>query len=191
MGRFNKRKGDLVISLHEIGESGWRISCRKSKEWIRDVLRDAGRSDCAFPDDITISIEVKSRGEGFSARGSLATAITLQCVRCLDAFTFPLEAQFHYHLCPSDSDPLLAEIEVRRDDLDVVHYEGTELDLVPLIVEQIMVTLPTYPLCGETCRGICQRCGENLNSRTCRCSGEDEKITAFEILRNFPLKQKP
>jgi uncharacterized protein len=190
MGRLHKKKSDLNISLDEVGESGYRLSCSKSKEWIRDVVRDVGNSDFTFLDDITIQIDIFRMGKEFSARGVISTALTLPCVRCLDDFAFPLEAQFHYTFCPSDSGEFLPEMEVRRNDLDVVSYKGTDLDLVPLLVEQIIVTLPTYPLCEETCKGICQRCGENLNNRLCQCSRENEKSSAFEILKNFPLKQK-
>ena len=190
MGRLNKKRSDLSISLDEVGESGYRLSCSKSKEWIRNVVRDVGDSDFTFLDEITIQIDAFRMGEDFSVSGVISTALTLPCVRCLDDFAYPLEAQFHYMLCPSDSGESLPEMEVRRDDLDVVHYKGSSIDLVPLLVEQIMVTIPTHPLCGETCKGICQQCGENLNNRLCQCSRENEKISAFEVLKNFPIKQK-
>jgi uncharacterized protein len=190
MGKFNKKKSDISIPLGEVGESGYRLSCSKCKEWIRDAVRDVGNSDFTFLDDIKIQIDVFRLGKEFSARGVISTALTLRCVKCLDDFAFPLEAQFHYTLCPSDRGAFLPEMEVRRDDLDVVHYKGTDLDLVPLLVEQIILTIPTYPLCGETCKGICQRCGGNLNNRLCQCSRENEKISVFEVLKNFPLKQK-
>ena len=191
MGRLNKKKSALSISLDEVGESGYHLSCSKSEEWIRDIVRDAANSDFTFLDGITIQVDVFRMGKEFSARGVISTALTLPCVRCLDDFAYPLEAQFHYTLCPSASGESLPEMEVRRGDLDVVYYnKGTDLDLVPLLVEQIFVTIPTYPLCGETCKGICQQCGENLNNRSCQCSRENKKISPFEVLKNFPLKQK-
>jgi len=191
MGRLHKKKSALSIPLGEVGESGYRLSCSKSKEWIRDVVRDGANNDFTFLDDITIQIDVFSMGKEFSLGGVISTALTLPCVRCLDDFAYHLAAEFHYTLCPSVSGESLPEMEVKRDELDVVYYTtGTDLDLVPLLVEQIFVTIPTYPLCGETCKGICQQCGENLNNRSCQCSRENEKISAFEVLKNFPLKHK-
>ena len=32
-----------------------------------------------------------------------------------------------------------------------------------------MLALPTRPLCGEECRGLCPRCGANLNAGPCGC----------------------
>ena len=190
MGRLNKKKSDLSISLDEVGESGYRLSLSKSKEWIRDAVRDIGNSDFTFLDGITIQVDVFRMGEEFSLRGDIATVLTLPCVRCLEDFAFSLQAEFHYTLCPSGDDEVLPEVEVRRDDLDVVCYTGSDISLVPLLVEQIIVTMPTHPLCGKTCKGICPQCGENLNIRLCQCSRENGKISAFEILKDFPIKQK-
>jgi len=44
-----------------------------------------------------------------------------------------------------------------------------EVDLTPLVHEQTMLALPTRPLCRETCRGLCSRCGANLNAGPCDC----------------------
>lgn len=191
MGRQHKKKSDLSIPLNEVGESGYPFSCSKSKEWIGGAVREVAKSDFTFLNDITVRIDVFRMGKEFSAKGSITTALALSCVRCLDDFTFPLEAHFHYTLCPSGSGELLPEKEVRREELDLVYYEGNDFDLVPLLVEQICVTIPAYPVCGEACKGICQQCGENLNKRSCQCSRENEKISAFEILKDFPFKDKP
>ena len=57
----------------------------------------------------------------------------------------------------------------REDDLGLGFYEGDEIDLTPLVHEQTMLALPTRPLCGEECRGLCPRCGVNLNAGPCAC----------------------
>jgi uncharacterized protein len=48
-------------------------------------------------------------------------------------------------------------------------YEGDTIDLTPLVHEQAILALPTRPLCGEGCRGLCPRCGANLNAGPCGC----------------------
>jgi uncharacterized protein len=53
--------------------------------------------------------------------------------------------------------------------LALSYYEGEEIDLTPLVHEQIILALPTRPLCGEACRGLCPRCGANLNAAPCGC----------------------
>jgi len=64
---------------------------------------------------------------------------------------------------------LLWTLQAHKSYVIGVHYEGDEIDLTPLVHEQIILALPTRPLCGESCRGLCPRCGANLNAGACGC----------------------
>jgi uncharacterized protein len=73
-------------------------------------------------------------------------------------------------------DPRLAppeEIELSREDLETDFYDGEEVDLSPLIQDQVLLTLPPKVICREDCRGLCQRCGRNLNREACQCVGAE------------------
>jgi uncharacterized protein len=61
---------------------------------------------------------------------------------------------------------------VNVDDLELSVYQGEEVDLSPLIREQVLLALVDRPLCREDCRGLCPRCGVNLNERECGCVAE-------------------
>ena len=41
--------------------------------------------------------------------------------------------------------------------------------MTPLVYEEAILALPTRPLCAEDCRGLCPRCGANLNQGACGC----------------------
>ena len=191
MGRLGKKKDELHIPLDEIGESGYHVSCTKSKEWITDVLQETGNIDFSVSDDVQLLIDIFRTGDGFEMRGLITTAVTLGCVRCLDNFTSPFKTEFHYSLCPSDKMASEHDMEVSKDDLDVLPYKGNFIDLIPLIGEQIIVNVPANPICRESCKGICQQCGSNLNHASCQCDKTERKGSAFEVLKNFQVKQKP
>jgi len=78
-----------------------------------------------------------------------------------------------------DSDTLRAE------DLEFSLYEGEEVDLGPLIREQVLLALPTRPLCRDDCRGLCPQCGINLNHAECGCRVEtfDPRLEALRSLK--------
>jgi uncharacterized protein len=65
------------------------------------------------------------------------------------------------------------------------YYSGDEIDVTPLIVEQVMLALPTRPLCAEDCLGLCDSCGANLNRETCDCAdtGGDPRMAIFRTLK--------
>ena len=48
-------------------------------------------------------------------------------------------------------------------------FTGKEIDLDPILREQVVLALPGYPLCKESCKGLCSSCGANLNERECGC----------------------
>lgn len=191
MGRLVKKKDELHIPLDEIGESGYHVSCTKSTEWIREVLQETGDIDFSVSDDVQLLIDIFRTGDGFEMRGTITTAVTLGCVRCLDNFTSPFKTEFHYSLCPSDKMDSEHDMEVSKDDLDVLPYKGNFIDLIPLIGEQIIVNVFANPICRESCKGICQQCGSNLNHASCQCDKTERKGSAFEVLKNFQVKQKP
>ena len=63
--------------------------------------------------------------------------------------------------------------EVKSEELDLDFYSGEELDLLDLIKEQIELNLPMKPLCDDACKGICPKCGTDLNVKSCTCSVKD------------------
>jgi uncharacterized protein len=74
---------------------------------------------------------------------------------------------------------------LRGDDLGMSYYASDEIDLAPLIGEQVLLALPTRPLCAENCRGLCGQCGANLNRDTCHCAaaGDDPRMALFRTLK--------
>ena len=61
------------------------------------------------------------------------------------------------------------EVEVDEEDMDVYSYQGEEVDLEPLLREQVILAVPFAPLCREDCKGLCPVCGIDLNTGTCTC----------------------
>lgn len=72
----------------------------------------------------------------------------------------------------------LKPLKVNVDVPDVCHlYEGVAGQIVDIsneIREDILLTLPVAFHCRESCRGLCPRCGTNLNERQCNCRDKDD-----------------
>jgi uncharacterized protein len=63
-------------------------------------------------------------------------------------------------------------------------YSGEELNLLDLLTEQIELNLPMKPLCSDLCKGICLRCGADLNAGNCSCTVKDID-PRFEALKKL------
>jgi len=77
-----------------------------------------------------------------------------------------------------------AEVELRPDDLDIYYYDGDEINLDPLIYDEVLLNLPIRPLCREDCAGLCHICGKNKNVESCACSQYASTVLG-EKLKNF------
>jgi uncharacterized protein len=55
------------------------------------------------------------------------------------------------------------------EDVNEETYSGKVIDLDPVVREQLLLALPSYPVCQEACKGLCSVCGANLNERDCGC----------------------
>lgn len=63
------------------------------------------------------------------------------------------------------------EAELKKDiELNYpVNKSVQSIDLNPDIREEIIVDYPIKPLCSQNCKGLCPKCGKNLNDGECSC----------------------
>lgn len=100
-------------------------------------------------------------------QGALHGTVTGTCARCLEDYTFGVDHPFVFVLVPRAAETPATRLSA--DDLALSYYEGDQIDLTPLVYEQLILALPTRPLCAEGCRGLCSQCGANLNAGPCGC----------------------
>jgi uncharacterized protein len=116
--------------------------------------------------------------------GEITVATTASCARCAEEFAGTEGRPFRYVLAPlSIGDG--ADPDLRGEELEYSLYDGEEIDLTPLIREQVFLALTERPLCREDCRGLCPRCGANLNQSRCGCSVEsfDPRLAVLRSLK--------
>ena len=186
----SKKADELCVAVDEIAESGFHLSCSKHKNWVTDSLQELKNSNCGFIEDIGIQLDFFKTGKTILLRGAIAATMQLRCIRCLDDFTRPLAATFHYNLLSEQEGDLPQEMEIPKEQFDLYYYSGAVIDIAPLVLEQIVLNIPTYTICQESCRGICQQCGADMNRVPCSCAKEEGAGTHFAALRNFAPKQR-
>lgn len=87
------------------------------------------------------------------------------CDRCADKF----EKKFSLSI----NKIIVQKMENENDDYDdYLVVENNILNLDDLVNEEIQLFLPAKMLCKENCKGLCQKCGKNLNYEKCECERE-------------------
>jgi uncharacterized protein len=137
----------------------------------------------AAPVRLSMDVE-KAGGDAFVVKGCVATTIELSCSRCLDPFEVPVDAAFELRYVPQSVNTGDGEREIAEDDLATAYYRDGTLDVTELLREQFQLALPMKPLCSEACRGICPRCGTNLNRTECACrpQWDDPRLAPLKSL---------
>lgn len=113
---------------------------------------------------IRVTGRLSSAGAGrFYWHGQIEGDVQLPCRRCLAEASDHVVDEAHLIFAePGDED---------IDDPDVFQLDprAHELDLRPALREQWLLAAPGYALCRAECKGLCPRCGADLNAGACDC----------------------
>jgi uncharacterized protein len=133
---------------------------------------------------VKAAIHVDKIGDEVLLEGNIEASVELRCSRCLADFVKDMDIDVNvvYHSLSELKGE--EKYEVKEDELDTGFYLSDEIDLDELLIEQIILNLPMKPLCSESCKGLCPRCGRDLNIEGCECekAGIDPR---FEKLKKL------
>lgn len=82
------------------------------------------------------------------------------------------------------SHTLVLALSDEQDNDEYIVVPDGRLDLDELLYEDIMLELPSKYLCSEDCKGLCPKCGKNLNEGDCGCDRR-EIDPRLEILKSL------
>lgn len=143
---------------------------------------DAGMSDIETVGDAHMEGKLTNSAGYLRLESDLTLRYRTACARC----AAELERTLHI--------PVTRDVAVRgqlqdEDTDDYLIVDSEKLDLEPLAVEELYLGLPMRELCSEDCRGLCPKCGKNLNEGPCSCP-EREPDPRFAILSKWSEKNK-
>ncbi|MDO4278387.1 MAG: DUF177 domain-containing protein [Lachnoclostridium edouardi] len=172
----------MQINLSEL------FTCEgKEKDYTPDI-----EMTCFYGPDGTYEIREKkpvvlhvkhTGGRKLEATGKAALSLMIPCSRCLEPVKvdFDLDIDISLDLNQSEED--------RVENLDEQPYiSGNYLDVDQLVRNELLLNLPMKVLCDENCKGICNRCGRNLNHGDCQCerSSPDPRMSVIQdIFKQF------
>lgn len=112
-------------------------------------------------------------------QGEAEVTIVVPCDRCLQ----DVEQEFHIVV---DKELDLTNRDEEKSMNEADYMIGTNLDVDKLIFGEILVSWPMKVLCKEDCKGICKRCGANLNITECQCqkTEPDPRMAAIQDIFN-------
>lgn len=132
-----------------------------------------------YPLKKPVSIEgtVSNKASLVRLEAQISFEFDAPCDRCgaetATPFTITVEKSLAAAIEGEDSDTILLVPDMK-------------LDLDELLYSEVIVGLPMKHLCSETCKGMCFKCGKNLNEGKCDCPEKeiDPRLAALaELLK--------
>lgn len=147
------------------------------------VSHSVDLSDLIFGTYCPVKEPVKVNGKIFTKADIVYLKLNISfimdgfCDRCAE------EVRKDYSI---DIKKILVEELQNEDDDNYIIVENHILDLDELINEEVSLGLPSKLLCKDDCKGLCQKCGANLNVKKCDCKSDvDPRMQALlQLLDN-------
>ncbi|HHW02914.1 MAG TPA: DUF177 domain-containing protein [Thermoanaerobacterales bacterium] len=153
----------MRLSLARVKQSEGNVLDFRFEEDIKQIR--VKRDDLNFAGPVVVEGQVENIGDRIlEVRGSIKTCVEDYCYRCLTKTQVELNVSF----CLKFSD-----IPIESDEEEIILFSGDEIELRPYILNEIVLNWPGQILCKPDCRGICPRCGANLNTTECDCKDEE------------------
>ena len=119
--------------------------------------------------------KVTNRAGALLLEGTASTVLDLTCDRCCKPITREKTVVL---------DSLLAtELENEDSEDEIILLEGDAADLDEVASTAFVLAMDTKNLCSEDCKGLCSRCGADLNDGPCGCKPDvDPRLAALAQL---------
>lgn len=169
----------LTINLVDIPSDGLPIECEVQASEISlssDDGKILGSLNCAgqafATDDHSVNLQ-----------GTLTGKVIRECVRCLMSFEELVSLSWDAEFRQSPQSPVVPASSKKtkkgnrrhesamtnEQESDTYPIIESQIDLLPALREHLILATPQHPLCHESCAGLCQVCGVNLNEGVCGC----------------------
>ncbi len=164
----------MKIRIEELPKDGLTLNIDEDVELINQILKETEGIGSYFTRSIHADLFLYNNNSVISVKGKVEGDISLPCSRCLKDFTLHLSPEIDINLYPKEKAAFVEETELSDEDMDVGYYED-EIDISEIMRENLFLEIPLKPLCDINCKGLCPKCGINLNEEECLCFVEEEK----------------
>lgn len=158
----------LKIRLEDIPPEGLELPVNVEAGQALKRMKEAGDEAFVLADPVTGRVRFDHAGNRVVLKGAIRTALRAVCARCLEEFDLPI-AEEVLVVFTAVSEKVDRE-ELEAESLSMELIRGENIDLWPVIEEQLVMARPIKALCREDCRGFCPKCGADLNAGPCGCS---------------------
>lgn len=166
---------DVLSDQHKTVEETVRLE-------MEEIRLQSGTYPIISKEPVRVKVE-HIRGKELLITAETRLSVMIPCDRCLEDVKREFELNCVKHVDVGLSD---AELTEELDESNFI--DGYHLDVDKLLFHEILSSWPTKVLCREDCKGLCNVCGQNLNTGSCNCedTGLDPRMSVVrDLFKNF------
>jgi uncharacterized protein len=119
---------------------------------------------------VEVDLVLAAASGGVVVRGSIDAAVEHTCPRCLEARVVPITVSIN-------------QIGERKGGDDGYEIVGDQLDIEPMLRDEVLLSLPILPFCEPACSGLVRDSQSDLNVPTPGPTGRSE--SPFAVLQDL------
>lgn len=179
----------MKIRVDTIPESGKDVAYSREPNRFPVLAEMAATGACQFPSPIRVRLHLRWVREMIEAEGTVETDVRMACRRCMTPHKTPICRRVTVHYTREPPDLSEADtgdgVELSADVIGMIPFSGDTIDLDEMIQEQVVLSVPPWPLCRPDCQGLCPQCGADLNRETCECEAPvlDDRFAVLKTLK--------
>ncbi|MDO8885346.1 DUF177 domain-containing protein [Candidatus Oleimmundimicrobium sp.] len=131
-----------------------------------------------FTGPLNFNFFIENVGLELLVKGDVQGKLRFTCNRCLIEFKAKVKVNL---------DEVFTLEKNEFDTKETFKVVDNKIDLRGAVEQAFLLELPIRPICKENCKGLCFKCGQNLNLSKCNCL--DEKIDV-RLLKLKKLKEE-
>ena len=163
-----------------------------STSWLAEALEECEKEGVLPGTEGSLDVEVSKSGLDVVVQGSLSASVCLPCARCLEPFSLSLSASVSALLIPEGAmsrDAAEEGDENTELEIDVLTYTAGGLFLDDLVRDELILSIPMFPLCREECKGASFR---HTEAKSVVTKPLDERLAPLALLKEKKkFSQKP
>lgn len=141
-----------------------------------------------FISPITASLKLFKQEYTVFVKAEVSVTIESECARCLSPVQQQLVGTFEVQYQSLSKAP-----QRLVDAIGIGYYSEDYIDISDDVRESLILEFPARILCSEDCKGLCSRCGQDLNKGKCDCRLETEEVQPSkfaEYIKTLKIKNK-
>ena len=159
----------LSIRFDDIPDGGAELAETLSREWLEPLI---GPQFYPGEAPVRVSLFLMRAGPSVIAKGKITGHVGFVCSRCAEEASLDVDYAFTHVFVKGEQAGDVPDGSEDPESLEFTFFDGETVELETLTGEEMVLSLPRFPLCGENCKGICQGCGKNLNEGPCACQAD-------------------